>query len=154
MEKITKILSVVALLCCLTLAWGRVCASDTTNQQNLLWSKSNAKGFSLLDPQRLKMYHSFSFSYFSGAKTSGSFGLYTTTLDYQISNPLSLTLSLNFLHQPLSVFGHKNLRTENRILPNFQLHYKPSNAFSLWINVLTFPPYYPGSERLWWDHER
>lgn len=149
-------LSVMGLLFCLSLPLTQAQVSEiSSSDKNLLGLRPDSKSFSLLDPQRLKMYHSYTFSYFSGANTSGSFGIYTTTLKYQLSNPLSLTLSLNYLHQPLSVFGRDDLRIKNSVLPNFQLHYKPNNNFSLWINVLTFPsPYGLGSEDLWWERER
>ncbi len=158
MRQVNKIFwfSLVGLLFCLSLILAQVQAFDiNTSDKNLLGFKSNTKSLSLLDPARLRMYHSYTFSYFSGAKTSGSFGIYTTTLKYQLSNPLSLTLSLNYLHQPLSVFGRDDLGVKNSILPNFQLHYRPSNSFSLWINVLTFPPPYSlGNEYLWWEHKK
>ena len=138
----------------LLLSWAQ--ASDANSQDNdLLGFTSNSKNFSLLDPQRLNMNHSYSFSYFSNGQTSGSFGVYTTTLKYQLSNPLSLTLSLNYLHQPLSVFRRDALTVDNRILPNFQLHYRPNSSFSLWINVLTLPAAYgPGNESFWRERER
>ncbi len=126
-----------------------------SGQQDPLGIKSNAKDFSLLDPQRLKLSQSYAFSYFSGSGYSGSMGVYTTTLNYQLSRPLSLTLSLNYLHQPLSVFGRDNLRVKDDILPNFQLHYNPSNSFSLWINVETLPASYGwGYENFWWERHR
>lgn len=153
--KILRI-SVAGLLFCMIAPLIQVQASDiNSGDKNLLGWGSNTKKFSLLDPQRLKMYHSYTFSYFSNAKTSGSFGVYTTTLNYQLSNPLSLTLSLNYLHQPLSVFHQDNLRIRNSVLPNFQLYYRPSDNFSLWINILTFPPPYSSGNRYpWWERGR
>jgi len=106
---------------------------------NLLGVESNATNFSLLDPSRFRMSHSYSFSYFSGGRTSGSFGVYTNLLECQVSKPLTLTLSLNYLHQPLSVFGEDRLRIKDAILPNFHLRYRPSDSFSFTIDVLTFP---------------
>jgi hypothetical protein len=120
--------------------------------QDLLGVNSEKNSFSLLDPARLRLQHSYSFSYFSNSKYSGSLGVYTTTLNYQLSEPLSLTLSLNYLHQPLSVFGRDNIGVKDDILPNFQLHYKPSNSFSLWINVMTYPSTYDrGYVNPWWE---
>lgn len=122
------------------------------SDQNLLGVKSEKNSFSLLDPTRLKLQQSYSFSYFSNSKYSGSLGVYTTTLNYQLSEPLSLTFSLNYLHQPLSVFGRDDIRIKDDILPNFQLHYRPSNSFSLWINVVTFPSAYgSGYVNPWWE---
>jgi hypothetical protein len=148
------LLLAAGLMFCLLLS--RAQASDMKSQdENLLGFTSNSKNFSLLNPERLKMNHSYSFSYFSNGQTSGSFGVYTTTLKYQLSNPLSLTLSLNYLHQPLSVFRRDALTIDNRILPNFQLHYRPNSSFSLWINVLTLPAAYgPGNESFWRERGR
>jgi hypothetical protein len=147
-------LSMVGLMFCLLLSSAQ--ASDINSEdRNLLGFTSNSKSFSLLDPQRLKMNHSYSFSYFSNGQTSGSFGVYTTTLNYQLSDPLSVTLSLNYLHQPLSAFRQDALTVRNRILPNFQLRYRPNSSFSLWINVLTLPAAYgPGNESFWRERER
>jgi hypothetical protein len=145
MKQTKKILefSFTVLLFCLILPLTQLQASGiNSSDDNLLGIESNAKKFSLLDPQRLKISHSYTFSYFSNSTTSGSFGVYATTLRYQLSDPLSLTLNLNYLHQPLSVFRQNSLGVKESILPNFQLHYKPSNNFSLWINVLTLPSSY------------
>jgi hypothetical protein len=130
-------------------------SQHSLDDSNLLGVESDTRSFSLLDPQRLRMQHSYTFSYFTSSRFSGSLGVYTTTLNYRLSKPLSLTLSLNYLHQPLSAFRQDNLRIRNDILPNFQLHYQPNNNFSLWINVVTFPSTYGwGQENLWRDRER
>jgi hypothetical protein len=158
MRKINKILLIFVgvILICLFPSSTQAQSSDVdSHQDNLLGFESNNRSFSLLDPQRLKINHSYTFSYFSSGNTRGSFGIYTTTLNYKLSDPLSLTLSLNYLHQPLSVFQQDNLRIKDGILPNLQLYYKPSSNFSLWINILTYPsPYGLGNEYLWWGHQR
>ena len=126
--------------------------SPAKNQtdEDLLGVKSNVKSFSLLDPNKFSMSHSYSFSYFSSERSSGSFGVYTNVLEYKFSNPLTLTLSLNYLHQPLSVFHKDDLRVKDAILPNFQLRYRPNDSFSFTINVLTYPYlYHPKSSNLW-----
>ncbi len=118
-------------------------APKDQSDQNLLGVKSDAKSFSLLDPSKFRMSHSYSFSYFSSGRTSGSFGVYSNLMEYRFSKPLTLTLSLNYLHQPLSVFHTNQLRIKDAILPNFQLRYRPNDSFYFTINVLTFPhPYY------------
>ncbi len=118
--------------------------------ENLLGVRSNVGNFSLLDPSKFRMSHSYSFSYFSGGRTSTSFGVYTNVLEYQVSRPLTLTLSLNYLHQPLSVFGKDQVRIKDALLPNFHLRYRPSDSFSFTIDVLTFPyPYHQESRNPW-----
>jgi hypothetical protein len=131
-------ISVVLLLLCS--AFAQIPTSPNSQAgENLLGVESNATNFSLLDPSRFRMSHSYSFSYFSGGGTSGSFGVYTNLLEYQVSKPLTLTLTLNYLHQPLSVFGEDRLRIKDEILPNFHLRYRPSDSFSFTVDVLTFP---------------
>lgn len=126
--------------------------SQTQSDQNLLGTNSKGKTFSLFDPSRFKMSHSYSFSYFSSGKTSGSFGVYTSLLEYRISNPLSVTLTLNYLHQPLSVFHKDDLRIKDAVLPNFQLRYRPNDSFSFTINIQTFPYSYGlESSQLFWQ---
>jgi hypothetical protein len=137
----------------LSAASSQLQATEINNMdQDLLGVKYEKNSFSLLDPARFRLQQSYSFSYFSNSKYSGSLGVYTTTLNYQLSQPLSLTVSLNYLHQPLSVFGRDNMGVKDDILPNFQLHYRPSNSFSLWINVITFPSAYDrGYANPWWE---
>jgi hypothetical protein len=149
-------LAVAGILLVVSWVSAQAQTSDTyLRDKDLLGANSNTKSFSLLDPSRLKLSQSYSFSYFSSGKTNGSYGVYSTTLQYQVSNPLSLTLSLNYLHQPLSVFQKDNLGIKSAVLPNFQLSYRPSNSFSFMLNVVTYPSaYYWGNENPWWEHHR
>jgi len=158
MNKLLKIFISAVMVILFFAAFTPIQAQTTTDNStttNLLGSESNTKTFSLLDPSRFKLHQSYSFSYFSGGGTSSSLGIYTTTLNYQISNPLSLTLSLNYLHQPLTVVGRNYDGIKNAVLPNFQLYYHPNSNFSFMINVVTCPSpndwgyYYP-----WYEHRR
>jgi len=148
----------MVVLFALFLLSARTEASETSpgSPKSLLRVNSNDKSLSLLDPARLKMYHSYTFSYFSSGKTSGSLGIYTTTIRYRLSDPLSLTLSLNYLHQPLSVFQRNDLGIKNRIFPNFLLNYRPNSNFSFNVKILTFPhPYGLGNDEYrWGEYER
>jgi len=100
------------------------------------------KGFSLLDPSRLKMSQSYTFSFFSSGKQSGTFGLYTNTLEYRISQPLLVRVGLAYLHQPLSFFNRGSQSLNGVLLPNFQLFYQPSKSFQLRIDVSSMPGWY------------
>lgn len=101
------------------------------------------KGSSLLDPSRFNMYQSYTFSYFSTGKQSGTFGMYTNILEYKISEPLLVRIGLNYLHQPLSIFrdrGSQDLK--GVILPNFQLFYQPNENFLLRIDYSRIPGWF------------
>jgi len=101
--------------------------------------------FSLLDPSRLKMSHSYTLSYYSSKEGSGNAGLYLNTLQYRVSEPLTLTMNLGYLHSP--VFwqrSHSSLNNQ-RILSDFQLEYKKSSFYFL-LKIGNLPkghnPYY------------
>ncbi|HUU44331.1 MAG TPA: hypothetical protein VM118_01250 [Acidobacteriota bacterium] len=101
-----------------------------------------AGGFSLLDPSRFKMSQSYTMSYFSGSGYSGSTGLYMNTIEYRLSEPLTVRVGLGYLHQPLGFLsnsGASSKLSEGRLLPSFSLLYRPSNKFQLLIDYRTVP---------------
>jgi len=112
-------------------------------EKSLTQPSLELKGASLLNPSRFNMYQSYTFSYFSAGKQSGTFGLYTNTIEYKISEPLLVRIGLSYLHQPLSIFrdrGSQDLK--GVILPNFQLFYQPNKNFLLRIDYSSMPGWF------------
>ncbi len=123
-------------------AFSQMPRPQSQSDQNLLGVKSDPRASVFLIPANSGCPIVIAFLIFQ-AGTSGSFGVYSNLMEYRFSKPLTLTLSLNYLHQPLSVFHTDQLRIKDAILPNFQLRYRPNDSFYFTINVLTFPhPYY------------
>jgi hypothetical protein len=138
----------------LLFAWFSFGFGQTQNPgTNTLLSKSNPN-FSLFNADKLKMSHSYSFTYFSGKSGGGSFGIYTNTIQYQLAKSLRMKLDLNFLHSPFSFLNRNQTNIKSKILPNFQLWYKPNSSFSLFINFQTAPFYEIQSDRDFWQWER
>jgi hypothetical protein len=136
-----KYLAVAALAVVLALsatAYSQIELNDSATKTNpKILGLLPASSFSLLDPSRLDIKNSYSFSYVSSGKYSGSFGLYQTSLGYQVSSPLYLQVDLGYLHQP---FGLKNnLDLNSRFFPNFHLYFNPNSNFSFSVDVLTGP---------------
>lgn len=125
------------------------CLGQTQTDQSSL-SKSNSN-FSLFSPEKLKMSHSYSLNYFSGKSGSFSFGVYTNTIQYQLSQSIKMKLDLNFLHSPTSIFSRYQTDVKSKIFPNFQFSYKPNNSFSLFINYQTVPYYQFQPDRDFWQ---
>jgi hypothetical protein len=71
-------------------------SGEFSAEENLLGLNTENKSFSLLDPSRVKMWHSYTFSYFSGRGGSGNIGLYLNTIEYRPSDPLRLQVSLGY----------------------------------------------------------
>jgi len=111
--------------------------------------------FSLLDPQRLKIRHAYSLSYFSGGSNSGTVGMYLSTIQYQIARPLTLRVGLIYAHNPLSMFGRQTGGiVREGIYPSFYLDYRPSSNFYLGIGFQRVPGYRYAAPRYygpWWD---
>ena len=104
------------------------------------------KPFSLIDLSRIKWSHSYSFGYFSGGGTSGSVGLYSGSIFYELSSALSLDLSLGVLHNPGSFFN-RNVSSDAAFLPGLSLDYHPSEHFRMTVGIQSYPGayYYPSS---------
>ncbi|MBU8932807.1 MAG: hypothetical protein KOO62_02260 [candidate division Zixibacteria bacterium] len=114
---------------------------DNTTRANSLGVAPVARAASLIDLSRLNLSHSYSLSYFSGAR-SGSVGLLNTTMFYEFSPKLSLFLNLGVMHNIGAIRGDaKNSAT---LLPGFQLDYHPSDKFRLSIEMQTrYGGYHP-----------
>jgi len=108
------------------------------------------KTFSLLDPQRMQISHSYSFSYLSGGGQSGSVGMYFGAIQYQISKPLTLRVGLAYTHNPMTAFGANTGSIVNEgIYPSFSLDYRPSPNLYLEIGFQRVPGYNYWSSSPW-----
>jgi len=104
--------------------------------------------FSLLDFSRMHWSHSYSISFISGQYGSGSVGMLNSTMLYEFSSKLTLTLNLGVLHNAGSMWGDGS--TNGELLPSFRLDWRPSNKFHMSIGVSQYdgrvsPYYYPGA---------
>jgi hypothetical protein len=126
-------------------------ATDTTSlwAQDVEQSKVSLTGqpkfssYSLLDPSKMDLHQSYSFSYFSTSQGSLGVGIYSAILDYRISSPLSLRLGLSYLHQPLGRLSNKtNLNIKQSILPSFELRYEPNERTFISLGFSTSSPYF------------
>jgi len=100
--------------------------------------------YSLLDLSRINWSHSYSVAFFSGRGSSGSVGLWRTTMDYDISSKLHLSVNLGVLHNPGALWG--NTEAGATVLPGFRLDFRPSDNIFMSISVQQglgyYPPYY------------
>ena len=90
-----------------------------------------ANPFSLLDLSRISWSNSYSVSFFSGGASSGSVGLLNSTMFYEISSKLSLSLNLGVVHSG----GSWGEDREATLLPGFSLDYHPSDKFRMTFMV-------------------
>ena len=119
-------------------------AAPTTKSNQLGFrdwlSSGRASSFSLLDPSRMTVQHSLSFSYGSGGNGSLAQSLYLTRLGYKLSDPVTLTFLLGVQNNQYS--GKLTLPSNyNSLLGGVALDYRPSRDFHLRLEVLQSPRY-------------
>ncbi len=100
---------------------------DAVTQNRVLGVRPAASPFSLLDFSRIRWSHSYSVSFFSGGNNSGSLGLLTSNMTYELSSKLSLCFKLGVAHSG----GPWSMGREATLLPGFRLDYHPSEKFRL-----------------------
>jgi hypothetical protein len=99
-------------------------------------------GWGLLDPSRFRMRQSYSVSYISGSSGSGSLGLYTNNIEYQLFKPLTLHVGLGYLHQPFGSRGANSAGLsvdDGFFIPSAGLEYRPSDNFLLMVDFRQYP---------------
>ena len=114
--------------------------------------------FSLLDPSRFSMQHSYSVMYSSYGGSGHTIGLYTNQMRYNLSESIDVNVTLGWLHQPtkLLVKGERGVTDYGQILPNVQVKYQPSDKFKLLISYETMPGAFPESRNgyYYWPSSR
>lgn len=121
---------------------------EVTTTGNGIGVKPATSALSLLDASRISWSHSYSVAFFSGGGTSGSVGLIRSTMFYDITDNLKLSLNLGMTHNPGALFG-SNEQHNAGFLPGFQLDWRPSEKVFMSLSVQTYNgytmPYYGSS---------
>jgi len=123
---------------------------DNANSNNLLGTSPAVSPFKLLDLSKMKWTHSYSMGYVSGSGTSGTVGMWNTTMFYEFSRKLSLNLNIGIMNTTGSIWGDSN--NDATFLPGFVLDYHPSEKFSLIIGMQRMSgayPYYGNGYNRW-----
>ncbi len=124
-------------------AWGQLADQaeiEEINRATVLGVKPAVSPFSLIDLSRVKWSHSYSVGFFSGGSYSGSMGLYNTSMFYELSSKLSLTVNLGIAHNTGAIWGDGS--SDANLLPGFRLDYHPSENFRMSIGIQRYSGYY------------
>jgi hypothetical protein len=125
------VLLTITLLLSLSLSAGAQFVENGVNQAESpsLGLNPAQSAFSLIDLSRVRWSHSYSVSFFSGQSYSGSVGLLSSSMFYDISPKLSLALNVGVVHNAGAIWGDQN--NNATILPGFRLDYRPSEKFQM-----------------------
>jgi hypothetical protein len=99
--------------------------------------------FGWFDPSRFTMRNSYSLSYTTSGGKGYSLGTLTSSLEYQISNPLSVQFDVSLMHSPFSNLGGRFANDVSGIyLTRAELNYRPSKNMLLQIQYRQLPAMY------------
>jgi hypothetical protein len=106
-------------------------------------NEPSKSSFSLLDPNRIHMSQSYSFMYSSSRYGSQSLGLYLNSIEYQVSDPLTIYLDIGYLHNPGALVGSRNeYLGDGKIIPAVAVDWKLSNNMFFHFSYREVPGYY------------
>jgi hypothetical protein len=99
--------------------------------------------FGWFDPSRLTFHNSYSLSYTTSGGKGFSLGTLTSSLGYQISDPLSLHFDVSLMHSPYSNLGGNFAKNVSGVyLTRAELDYRPSKNTLLQIQFRQLPTLY------------
>ncbi len=149
-------LMIVALLVASVpvVAWGQLKSQDPKKVDfaKILTAPVRPQGlFGLLglNPNRFSMQQSYSLSFMTAGGQSYSQGVYLNTIQYQLSDPLSVYVQWGMFNQPLGAMGAQPLTSNRLFLSTAGISFKPNRNMSIEVqyNSLPYTGYYYGAYR-------
>ncbi len=114
-----------------------------TVSESIIRSDEGGLLFGWFDPSRLSFRHSYSLSYTTSGGKGFSLGALTSTMAYQISDPLSLEFDVSLMHSPFNNLGGRFANDISGIyLTRAELNYKPSKNTLLQFQYRQLPVMY------------
>ena len=117
--------------------------------------------FGLFNPANFSMRQSVSMNYMTMGNQSIAIGMYTNSMSYRISNPLTLSADVSIMNSPYNSLGNSFSKSINGIyLTRAELNYRPSNNFQIDVQFSQNPmsayydPYYYNNPWGWYGLPR
>lgn len=125
------------------LAWSQDEGSSVpANFTNYLRSGSDyglgIRPLGFLDPSRMTFSHSYTMSYMSTGGEGVMRGLFMESIGYRLSDPVSLTLNLGYLHQPYSSYGPDGVFQSGQFVGGAALTWRPRKDMFLRFEVANY----------------
>lgn len=106
--------------------------TNGNSNNNLLFGFFNSENF--------KMTHNFSMSYVNLGSNSMALGVYTNSMFYRISDPLTVQLDVSLTNSPYNSFGKQFQNDFNQIfISKAQINWKPAENFNIMIQYRNIP---------------
>ncbi len=149
MKKIAGLVALSLLLCSTSYAQFRNQVSQPSVDHSLF--RSNEGGgllLGLFNPANFSMRQSVSMSYMTMGREGMSLAMYTNSMSYRISQPLTLSADVSVMNSPFNSFGKNFTNSINGIyLTRADLNYHPSQNFQVDLQfnqdpLYRYNPYY------------
>ncbi len=99
--------------------------------------------FGFFNPENFKMTHSYNFSYMTFGKQSLALGVYTNSMFYKISDPLTMQVDISLTHSPFNSFGKQYQNQFNGIyISRAALNWRPSDNTFINLEFRNLPTSY------------
>jgi len=143
MKKILGLMTLVLVLSSVSFAQFKdELSNQPTVQNSLIRADDSNLLFGFFNPANFSMRQSISMSYMTFGNQGLALGMYTNSMSYKISDPLTLSADVSLLNSPYSSLGSKFSQGLNGIyLTRADLNYHPSNSFQIDLQFNQNPLY-------------
>jgi len=132
MKKIGGLIALMLVMSSSSFAQFKDQLPDQSSVQNSMIRSDNNFLLGFFNPANFSMRQSVSMSYTTFGNRGLALGMYTNSMSYKISNPLTLSADVSLLNSPYSSLGSKFSQGLNGIyLTRVDLNYRPSNNFQI-----------------------
>ncbi len=141
----TKVLLIVFSLMSISLfgQFKNQLPQDVNVGSSMLAPRSNNLLFGFFNPANFRMSHSYNFSYTSFGKHSLALGMYTNSIFYKFSDPLTMQVDVSLTHSPYNTFGRQFQNQFNGIyLSRAALNWRPSENTMIHFEFRNLPTSY------------
>ncbi len=108
----------------------------------MLKPKTSNLLFGFFNPANFRMSHSYSLSYSAFAGQGLALGVYTNSMFYKISDPLSMQVDISLVHSPYNSFGKQYQNQFSGIFINrAALNWRPSENTLINFEFKNLPSY-------------
>lgn len=105
----------------------------------------------LFDQSKITTWKTYSFGVTTGGGHTHSSGLLVQHLQYQISKPLTLHMSVGLEHNPLAMAGlNTGPQQASIVIPSLDLIYRPTDNVFVTFHYSNAPAY---NARPWWERD-
>lgn len=126
----------------------------------MLAPRSSNLLFGFFNPANFKMSHSYNFSYMTFAGHNLALGVYTNSMFYKISDPLTMQVDVSLTHSPFNSFGKQFQNQFNGIyISRAALNWRPTENTLINLEFRNLPtsfylmnPYY-GYYNSWYRYD-